>query len=65
MGEAKDLLKEALASEEERRMLAEVYQAIRSIRFGYVQIIIQDSRVVQLDKLEKLRFFHREGYKEG
>ena len=65
MGEAKDLLKKALASEEERRMLEEVYRAIKSIRFGYVQVIIQDSRVVQLDKLEKLRFFHKEGYREG
>lgn len=60
MGEAKDLLKKALASEEERRMLAEVYRAIKSIRFGYVQVIIQDSQVVQVDKLEKLRFAHKE-----
>lgn len=60
MSEAKDLLKKALASEEERRMLAEVYRAIKSIRFGYVQVIIQDSRVVQVDKLEKLRFAHKE-----
>ena len=60
MGEAKELLKKALASEEERRVLEEVYRAIKSIRFGYVQVIIQDSHVVQVDKLEKLRFSHKE-----
>jgi len=28
--------------------------AIRSVRYGQVQIIIQNSRVVQIDKTEKL-----------
>lgn len=40
----------------ERQVLAEVLQAIRSVRHGYVQITLQDSRVVQIDTLEKRRF---------
>ncbi|MGC4044322.1 MAG: YezD family protein [Armatimonas sp.] len=35
--------------------LAEIENAIRSIRYGSVQIIIQDGLVVQIDKTEKLR----------
>ncbi len=38
-------------AELERRIL----QAIQSVRYGQIQIIIQDSRVVQIDKTEKLR----------
>lgn len=40
----------------ERQILAEVLQAIRSVRHGYVQITLQDARVVQIDTLEKRRF---------
>lgn len=36
-------------------IVRQVIEAIRSVRFGQVQIIIQDSRVVQIDKTEKLR----------
>ena len=35
--------------------LREIEEAIRSIRFGVVQIIIQDGVVVQIDKTEKQR----------
>jgi hypothetical protein len=35
--------------------LGEIEAAIRSIRFGVVQIIIQDGVVVQIDKTEKQR----------
>lgn len=35
--------------------LAEIENAIRSIRYGSVNIIIQDGLVVQIDKTEKLR----------
>jgi len=37
-------------------ILRQIVEAIRSVRFGQVQIIIQDSRVVQIDKTEKVRF---------
>ena len=35
--------------------LEEIEEAVRSIRYGVVQIIIQDGVVVQIDKTEKLR----------
>ena len=36
-------------------VLAEVLHALRSVRYGYVQITLQDARVVQIDTLEKKR----------
>jgi hypothetical protein len=33
-----------------------IEEAIAGIRFGVVQLIIQDGRVVQIDKTEKIRF---------
>lgn len=41
---------------QEISVLREVCQAIRQIRHGQVQISIQDGRVVQLDRTEKVRF---------
>lgn len=35
--------------------LAAIQEAVGSIRFGVVQLIIQDGRVVQIDKTEKIR----------
>ena len=32
-----------------------IQEAVRSIRYGVVQLIIQDGRVVQIDKTEKIR----------
>jgi len=32
-----------------------IEEAVASIRFGTVQLIIQDGRVVQIDKTEKMR----------
>ena len=32
-----------------------IQEAVASIRFGTVQLIIQDGRVVQIDKTEKVR----------
>lgn len=39
----------------EEAVLAEVLSALRSVRYGYVQITLQDARVVQIDTLEKKR----------
>jgi hypothetical protein len=36
-------------------LVRQILTAIRGVRYGQVQIIIQDSRVVQIDKTEKLR----------
>ena len=35
--------------------LAAIEDAVKSIRFGVVQIIVQDGRVIQIDKTEKIR----------
>ena len=42
--------------ESERKLLLQILEALRSIRYGYVQIVVQDSKVVQIDKTEKIRF---------
>lgn len=34
---------------------AEILAAIQTVRFGTVRIIIQDGRVVQIEKTEKVR----------
>ena len=39
----------------EQEVLSEVLRAIRSVRFGHVQVIVQDSRVIQIETLEKKR----------
>jgi hypothetical protein len=36
-------------------IVRQVVEAIRSVRHGVVQVIIQDSRVVQIDRTEKRR----------
>jgi hypothetical protein len=36
--------------------LAHILSAIQGIRFGSLEIIIHDSRIVQIDRKEKLRF---------
>ena len=40
---------------EEQRVLQLILLAMREIRFGSVQIVIQDSKVVQIEKVEKIR----------
>lgn len=34
----------------------EILRAVREVRFGSVEIIIHDSRVVQVERREKVRF---------
>jgi hypothetical protein len=40
----------------DEKLLQEILKALKSIRYGYVQITVQDSKVVQIDKTEKIRF---------
>ncbi len=47
--------------ENEKKLLLQILRAVRGIRYGTVQIVVQDSKVVQIDKTEKLRF-DREDY---
>ena len=42
--------------EELRRIEEELTQALSEIRFGSIEIVIQDSRVVQIERREKVRF---------
>jgi len=35
--------------------LDEIVKAVKSIKYGYVQVIVQNSKVVQIDKTEKIR----------
>jgi hypothetical protein len=39
----------------DKQLLNHVFQAIKSIKYGYVQITIQNGQVVQIDKTEKMR----------
>lgn len=52
MAVSEDAIRKA---QKERELLNEILLAIRSIRYGHVQIVIQDSKVVQIDKTEKVR----------
>lgn len=36
-------------------ILKEIVNALKEIKFGYVQVTIQDSKVVQIDRTEKIR----------
>ncbi len=37
-------------------ILTRIASAIRGVRYGAVEIVIQDSRVVQIERKEKFRF---------
>jgi hypothetical protein len=39
-------------------LLRELVDALRSIRYGAIELVIHDGRVVQLGRREKVRFEH-------
>jgi hypothetical protein len=39
-------------------LLRELLEALRTIRYGTVELVIHDGRVVQLERREKVRFEH-------
>jgi hypothetical protein len=41
-----------------------VREALTSIRFGTVTLVVQDGRVIQVDKSEKIRI-NKSGYMDG
>jgi hypothetical protein len=45
----------AAATADELRVLREVLAAIRAVQHGTVSLILQDRRVVQIDRTEKRR----------
>jgi len=40
----------------EARAIREIVRAVRSVAFGSVEIVIQNSRIVQIERKEKIRF---------
>lgn len=36
-------------------VMSAIAQAIRSVRFGMIRIMVHDTRVVQIEKVEKIR----------
>jgi len=50
-----NIAKPASSREAEDSVLEEIRKAILSLRFGNVQVIVQDGKVVQIDKTEKIR----------
>ncbi len=43
-------------NEEEKTLLLQILKSLKSIRYGFVQITVQNSKVVQIDRTEKTRF---------
>ena len=41
-------------------MLAQIRDSLRNLRFGHVQIVVQDGVVVQIDRLERRRITRNE-----
>jgi len=46
-------------------VIAEIVRSIKNVRFGSVEITIHDSRVVQIERKEKLRFMPAQRAKAG
>jgi hypothetical protein len=40
---------------DKNQLLANIYQAIQQVKYGSVQIHIQDGKVIQIDRLDKIR----------
>lgn len=40
----------------EKVPVEQIVSAVRSVRYGLVEIVIQDSRVIQINRTEKIRF---------
>jgi hypothetical protein len=45
----------AAVTVEERTALEEVLRALRRVKHGHVQVIVQDGRVIQIDTTKKKR----------
>ncbi|MFN9718059.1 MAG: YezD family protein [Planctomycetota bacterium] len=48
------------ASDMEDVVLSQIRESLRNLRFGHVQIIVQDGVVVQIDRLERRRISRNE-----
>ncbi len=56
---------EAEQFSEEATILSQVREAIRSLRFGQVTVIVHDGAVVQIDRLERRRLMRGGGSGAG
>jgi hypothetical protein len=41
---------------EERRVIEEVLNALRNLRFGSIEITVHDGKATQIERKEKVRF---------
>jgi hypothetical protein len=48
---------------EDEKLVIQILKSIKGIRYGYVQIVVQDSKVVQIDKTQKFRFDKEDFYR--
>lgn len=55
VNELEDAKRDALKKDEREQDLQHIREALRGLRFGTVNIIIQDGVVVQIDRTEKKR----------
>jgi hypothetical protein len=44
-----------IEKKDENFPFAQIREAVLAVRYGYVNIVIQDGRIVQIDKTEKIR----------
>jgi hypothetical protein len=51
-------------NDSETKILLQIRKILKDIRYGYIQIIVQDSKPVQIDKVEKFRL-DKQDAKEG
>ncbi len=49
-------IKKISYEESVQRTIPIMAELLRNIKYGYIQITVQDGRVVQIDKTEKFRF---------
>ena len=45
-----------IKGQDESRIQEEILRAVREVRFGSVEIVIHDAKVVQVERREKIRF---------
>ena len=49
-------IKKISYEESAQRAIPIMAELLKNIKYGYIQITVQDGRVVQIDKTEKFRF---------
>ncbi len=52
---AQQIENEVVAKANDQQWLETVRRQVGSLRFGVVQVVVHDSRVVQIEKTEKIR----------